>query len=95
MDKIVIYQIFTRLFCNNKSELAYNGTIESNGCGKLNSFNNHILETIRKQGVTHIWFTGVIAHASRTDYSNNGIPTSHPATVKGNAGSPYAIRDYF
>lgn len=95
MDKIVIYQIFTRLFCNNKSELAYNGTIESNGCGKLNSFDNHILETIRKQGVTHIWFTGVIAHASRTDYSNNGIPTSHPATVKGNAGSPYAIRDYF
>ena len=95
MDKIVIYQIFTRLFCNNKSELANNGTIESNGCGKLNSFDENVLQTIRKQGVTHIWFTGVIAHASRTDYSNNGIPTSHPATVKGNAGSPYAIRDYF
>lgn len=95
MQKIVIYQIFTRLFCNNKRELTFNGTIESNGCGKLNSFDNQVLETIRRQGVTHIWFTGLIAHASRTDYSRYGIPSSHPATVKGNAGSPYAIRDYF
>ena len=95
MDKIVIYQIFTRLFCNKKAGNIYNGSIEENGCGKLNYFDESVLETIKKQGVTHIWFTGLIAHASRTDYSKYGIPTSHPATVKGNAGSPYAIRDYF
>lgn len=95
MSKIVIYQIFTRLFCNNCTNPVKNGDISRNGCGKMELFNDQILRTIRQQGATHIWFTGIIAHASVTDYSSYGIPTSHPSTVKGIAGSPYAIRDYY
>lgn len=96
MDRIVIWQIFTRLFCNDGPDtLAKNGTIAQNGCGKLNSYTGNVLKYFKSQGATHLWFTGLLAHASRTDYSEYGIPSSHPATVKGNAGSPYAVRDYY
>lgn len=95
MEKAVIYQVFTRVCCNNKGHNMTNGSLHTNGSGKLNSFTPMVLDRIKSMGVTHIWFTGVIAHASRTSYSQYGIPSSHPQTVKGVAGSPYAIRDYY
>ena len=93
--KIIIYQVFTRLFSNRNNTRKVNGTIEENGCGKLNDFTPGILKQIRELGVTHIWYTGVIRHATMTDYSRYGIPRQHPAVVKGRAGSPYAITDYY
>lgn len=95
MGKIVIYQIFSRLYTNSQGNNVPNGTIEQNGCGKMNHFTENVLKAIKKSGYTHIWFTGIIAHASKTDYSGYGIPVSHKSTVKGQAGSPYAIRDYY
>lgn len=95
MGKIVIYQILSRLYTNNNSSCIPDGTIDRNGCGKMNHFTEKVLKEIKKAGYTHIWFTGIIAHASKTDYSEYGIPASHRSTVKGNAGSPYAIRDYY
>lgn len=94
-QKILIYQVFTRLFGNRTNVCKYNGTIAENGCGKMNFFSDKILQRIKSSGYTHIWYTGVIRHASRTDYSGYGIPQQHPAVVKGNAGSPYAITDYY
>lgn len=94
-EKAVIYQIFTRLYGNQVSNPVSGGTILQNGCGKMNGFTGKSLARIRDLGATHIWLTGIIAHASQTDYSEYGIPASHPATVKGIAGSPYAIRDYY
>ena len=93
--KIIIYQVFTRLFSNRNNNRKVNGTIEENGCGKLNDFTPSTLKQIRELGVTHIWYTGVIRHATMTDYSRYGIPRQHPAVVKGRAGSPYAITDYY
>ncbi len=95
MDKAVIYQIFTRLCCNSGGQNIPSGSIQENGSGKLNSYTPIVLESIRQMGVTHIWFTGLIAHASCTSYKKFRIPLSHPETVKGVAGSPYAIRDYY
>lgn len=95
MKKKVIYQIFTRLYCNSSKQQLPSGTIAENGCGKMNSFTPEILAEIKENGYTDIWFTGLIAHASVTDYSKYGIPVSHASTVKGIAGSPYAIRDYY
>jgi glycosidase len=95
MGKIVIYQVLTRVCCNDVQQPLPNGSIKTNGCGKMNSFTPTVLENIKSMGVTHIWFTGLPAHASSTDYSEFGIPSSHHATVKGIAGSPYAIRDYY
>lgn len=94
-NKIVIYQVFTRLFGNEEVRNEYNGTIEQNGCGKMDAFTNQALHDIKKLGATHVWYTGVIAHASQTDYSAYGMPANHPSVVKGKAGSPYAIRDYY
>lgn len=92
-SKFVIYQVFTRLFGNDRDSCVHNGTIEENGCGKFSDFSNLALKKIKEKGVTHIWYTGVIEHASKTEYV--GIPSTHPAIVKGNAGSPYAIKDYY
>ena len=94
-EKIVIYQIFTRLYGNRNTTRKEGGTIQENGCGKLNDFTPSALKAIREMGVSHIWYTGVIRHATQTDYSAYGIPKNHPAVVKGKAGSPYAITDYY
>ncbi len=93
--KPVIYQIFTRLFGNSNEAPVPDGTIEQNGCGKLNDITSEVLGQIADLGVTHVWYTGVIEHATTTDYSQYGIPASDPHVVKGRAGSPYAITDYY
>ena len=93
--KIIVYQVFTRLFSNRNTARIENGSLTENGCGKMNDFTPTVLKNIRAMGVSHIWFTGVIRHATQTDYSAYGIPTQHPEVVKGRAGSPYAIADYY
>ena len=94
-NKIIIYQVFTRLFGNSNTTRKENGTLAENGCGKMSFFDAATLRRIKKLGVTHVWYTGIIRHASKTDYSAYGIPHQHSAVVKGNAGSPYAITDYY
>ncbi len=94
-EKIIIYQVFTRLFGNDRTDCKRNGSKEENGCGHFADFNKKALDEIRALGATHIWYTGVIAHATQTDYSAWGIHPDHPAIVKGRAGSPYAIKDYY
>lgn len=94
-DKIIVYQIFTRLYGNRNISRKENGSIEENGCGKLKDLTPMVLKKIRNMGVSHVWYTGVIRHATQTDYSDHGIPVNHPAVVKGKAGSPYAITDYY
>ena len=95
MSKFTIYQVLPRLFGNDKTTNKYNGSIEENGCGKFNSFTNKALKEIKNLGITHVWYTGIIEHATQTDYSAFGISKDHPAVVKGKAGSPYAIKDYY
>lgn len=94
-SKIIVYQMMVRLFGNQNTTCKFNGTLSENGCGKMNDIDSKILHRIKSMGVTHIWFTGVLRHASVTDYSEYGIPLSNPVVVKGNAGSPYAISDYY
>ncbi len=93
--KILIYQVLPRLFGNNNNCRTKNGTLQENGVGKMNDLDKAQLRRIRLMGFTHIWFTGVIRHASATDYTAYGIPRQHPSVVKGQAGSPYAITDYY
>lgn len=94
-QKIIIYQVFTRLFGNNNNHCIYNGDITLNGCGKMADFTAKALGEIKKIGATHIWYTGIIEHATQTDYRRYNIRPDHPAIVKGKAGSPYAIKDYY
>lgn len=94
-NKLIIYQVFTRLFGNNNNHCINNGSITENGCGKMADFTAKALNEIKKLGATHIWYTGIIEHATQTDYRRYNIRPDHPAIVKGKAGSPYAIKDYY
>ena len=95
-NKLIIYQLLPRLFTNTCAHPVPNGTIEQNGSGKLNDITPRVLEAIKELGVTHVWYTGLIEHATKTDYTGQGItPADNPHVVKGQAGSPYAIKDYY
>ncbi len=93
--KLLIYQLFVRLYGNKNPTNKYYGSIEENGCGKFNDINDLALQEIRKMSFSHVWFTGVLEHATMTDYSYYGIKPDDPDVVKGRAGSPYAIKDYY
>ena len=93
--KEVVYQVFTRLFGNTNTTNKPWGTIEENGVGKFNGFTAKALKEIKDLGVTHIWFTGVPHHGVIRDYTTFGISNDDPDVVKGRAGSPYAVKDYY
>ena len=95
MTKTIIYQLLPRTFANFCTNRKNNGTIQENGCGKFNLITTKALREIKNLGATHVWYTGVIEHATQTDYSEFGITPDHPSVVKGKAGSPYAIKDYY
>lgn len=93
--KMIIYQVFPRLFGNLNDSPTKHGSIAQNGVGKFSFFTPSVLKKIHAFGISHIWFTGIIEHATQTDYSRQGIRKDHSAIVKGKAGSPYAIKDYY
>jgi len=93
--KHIIYQLLPRLFSNTCTTNKFYGSIEENGCGKFDDITKTALTRIRELGVTHVWYTGVIEHATMTDYAAYGITPDDPDVVKGRAGSPYAIKDYY
>ncbi|WP_261905056.1 alpha-amylase family protein [Vibrio fortis] len=93
--KHTIYQVFTRLFGNQNTNNKPWGTIEENGVGKFSDFTDKALSEIKDLGITHIWYTGVPHHAVINDYQEAGITPDHPSVVKGRAGSPYAVKDYY
>ncbi|MGB5821989.1 MAG: alpha-amylase family glycosyl hydrolase [Saonia sp.] len=94
-QKEVVYQVFTRLFGNTNTTNKPWGTIEENGVGKFNDFTEKALKEIKDLGVTYIWYTGVPHHDVITDYTAYGISNDDPDIVKGRAGSPYAVKDYY
>lgn len=93
--KPIIYQVLTRLYGNTKSTCQHGGTLEQNGSGKMNDFTARRLAALRDRGYTHIWYTGLLDHATGTDFSAFGLPADDTSLVKGIAGSPYAVRDYY
>ncbi len=93
--KIVVYQVFTRLFGNTNTSNIPWGTKEQNGVGKFNDFTDTALAEIKKLGVSHIWYTGVPHHGVIGDFPEIGLTSDDPDVIKGRAGSPYAVRDYY
>ncbi|WP_084163825.1 alpha-amylase family glycosyl hydrolase [Olivibacter sitiensis] len=93
--KLTIYQLLVRHFGNKNNLNKFYGSLAENGSGKFNDINDKALEEIKKLGISHVWYTGVIEHATMTDYSTYGIHPDDPDVVKGRAGSPYAIKDYY
>ncbi|MCZ4695233.1 alpha-amylase [Ancylomarina euxinus] len=93
--KPIIYQILTRLFGNKNEECKLNGNRDENGVGKMDDISEKALSEIHKLGITHIWYTGIIEHALVKGYPDCDIPDGNPLVIKGKAGSPYAIKDYY
>jgi len=93
--KIRIYQLFPRLFGNTNSARIPNGTLEQNGCGKFADLNDAALASLQQLGFDAIWVTGIYRQATARDYSSLQLPPDDPDLLKGIAGSPYAIRDYY
>ena len=93
--KLRVYQLFVRLFGNTNETRKQNGTLDENGVGKFDDINDIALKSLRESGFTHIWLTGVLQQATATDYSSVGQSADDPDLLKGLAGSPYAIKDYF
>lgn len=93
--KLVVYQTLVRHFGNTNQTNKPYGSITENGVGKFDDYTPLALKKIKELGVTHVWYTGVIEHATMTDYTEYGIAFDDPDIVKGRAGSPYAIKDYY
>ena len=93
MNKPIIYQMLPRLWGNDKSRPKKNGSLADNGTGKFSDIDSATLEYIKWLGCSHVWYTGILRHSTQT--SDEGCMASHPQFVKGKAGSPYAICDYY
>ena len=93
MQKPIIYQMLPRLWGNDKIKLQKNGTLTENGTGKFSDIDSGTLEYLKWLGCSHVWYTGVIRHSTQADEA--GCVSSHPQFVKGKAGSPYSICDYY
>lgn len=94
-EKLIIYQVFPRIFTNTNATCVPNGTLAQNGCGKMNHFTDCVLKSIKQLGVNAIWYTGIIEMATKTEFKDDNIPADNYHIVKGEAGSPYAIKDYY
>ena len=93
MGKFIIYQMLPRLWGNIGGKNIKNGTLKDNGCGKFSSIDTISLEYLRSLGVSYVWYTGIIRHATAEDEA--GCTPSSADWVKGRAGSPYSITDYY
>lgn len=94
-SKLLIYALLLRLWGNPTTDRIPNGSIAENGVGKFAAVTPEALNYMRSLGATHVWYIGVLEHATQTDYSAYGIRPDHPDIVKGKAGSPYAVKDYY
>ena len=97
LNKPIIYQMLPRLWGNMNENCTPNGNILENGTGKFSDIDKNTLKYIKWMGCTHVWFTGVIRHSTSKLPDTNGelLEDSKAQIVKGEAGSPYAIKDYF
>lgn len=94
-EKLLIYQIFPRIFTNDNPDCVAGGTLGQNGSGHFCDYDRTLLQSLKDLGVNCLWMTGVIEHATKTDFSGWGIVPDNPNVVKGEAGSPYAVKDYY
>ncbi|AFG36405.1 alpha-amylase family protein [Spirochaeta africana] len=94
-QKFVVYQNMARLFGNTETTNRPWGTMAENGIGKFGDFTETALSELSDLGVTHMYYTGIIRHMTMEDYTEYGIPMDDADVIKGRAGSPFAIADYF
>ncbi len=91
----ILYQLVVRHFGNHDGANVTDGTLEENGVGTFADIDDRALSRLGDMGITHVYLTGVLRQATRTDWSEIGLPPDDPDILKGRAGSFFAVRDYF
>lgn len=94
-DKIVVYQMMFHLWGNTNEKPVLNGSLKQNGVTKFSDISTKALKTLKSRGITHLYMTGLIEHATMEDLTDLGIPLDNPSVIKGRCGSPFAIKDYY
>ncbi len=94
-EKFVVYQMMFHLWGNKQTELVRNGSYQTNGVTKFKDVSDVALKALKNKGITHVYATGLIEHATMENFAAFGSPIDHPSVVKGRAGSPFAIKDYY
>jgi glycosidase len=94
-DKHVVYQMMFHLWGNQNTDVKKNGSAAENGVTKFKDVSTKGLQALKKKGFSHLYTTGILEHATMEDMRDNGSPLDHPHVVKGRAGSPFAIKDYY
>ncbi len=94
-SKFIIYQLLLRVFGNTNENCVPGGSLQLNGTGKFSSVTDSVLHSLKRLAVTHVWYTGVIEHVTKTSFEQFAIAADNPEVIKGEAGSPYAIKDYY
>jgi len=94
-SKFIVYQMMFHLWGNTNTNLVRNGSAQQNGVTKFKDVSSKALSALKAKGITHVYATGLIEHATMEDLSAYGSPLDHPSVVKGRAGSPFAIKDYY
>jgi glycosidase len=94
-DKHVVYQMMFHLWGNQQTQVKRNGSASENGVTKFKDISEKGLKALKKKGYSHLYTTGILEHATMEDLTAYGSPLDHPHVVKGRAGSPFAIKDYY
>ncbi len=94
-SKFVVYQMMFHLWGNTNTNLIRNGSAQQNGVTKFKDVSTKALKVLKSKGITHVYATGLIEHATMEDFTAYGSHLDHPSVVKGRAGSPFAIKDYY
>ena len=94
-DKHVVYQMMFHLWGNQNTNVKKNGSAAENGVTKFKDVSTKGLQALKKKGYSYLYTTGILEHATMEDFSAFGSPLDHPQVVKGRAGSPFAIKDYY
>ena len=94
-DKHVVYQMMFHLWGNQNTDVKRNGSAAENGVTKFKDLSSKGLQALKKKGYSHLYTTGILEHATMEDFTAFGSPLDHPQVVKGRAGSPFAIKDYY
>ena len=81
-SKIILYQVFPRLLTNAVQRNMPNGSLQENGCGKLNDITLPYLKRVKANGFTHIWYTGLLEHATQTRYDAFGVRPDTPCRYR-------------
>jgi glycosidase len=93
--KFIVYQMMFHLWGNTNTNLVRNGSAQQIGVTKFKDISSKALKALKAKGITHVYATGLIEHATMEDLTAFGSPLDHPSVVKGRAGSPFAIKDYY